>query len=135
MRRHVVRIFGMISVLMMAFMVATGQGTKIDLTGTWVFTIMSEAGSGEPTVTLKQDGEKLTGHYSSMLVGEADLKGTVKGQAIEFTVSADLGGMPIEFKFAGTIENKDSLKGKLDTGGLGDATFTGKRKQPETKKP
>jgi hypothetical protein len=131
----VVRIFKLFAVLMVSSMVATGQGTKTDVTGTWAFTIMSDQGAGEPTVTLKQDGEKLTGHYSSMLFGEAELKGTVKGQAIEFTVSADLGGMPVEFKFTGTIENNDSLKGKLDTGGLGDATFTGKRKQPEAKKP
>src|SRR4029453_14109417 len=86
---------------------------KVDVTGTWAFTVNSDAGTGTPTVTLKQDGEKLTGHYSSMLVGEADLTGTVKGSNIEFTVSADVGGMAIEFKFMGTIENKDSMKGKL----------------------
>src|SRR5678815_2725927 len=71
---------------------ATSQAAKVDLTGTWAFTIMSDAGVGTPTVTFKQDGEKLTGHYSSMLLGEADLTGTVKGQALEFTVRADLGG-------------------------------------------
>ena len=114
---------------------ASGQEAKVDVTGTWAFTVLSDAGTGTPTVTFKQDGEKLTGHYSSMLIGEADLKGTVKGQAIEFTVSADVGGMPIEFKFTGTMENKDSMKGKLDTGGLGEATFTGKRKEAEAKKP
>ena len=71
-----------------------------------------------------------------MLVGEADLTGTVKGQNIEFTVRADLQGMPFEFKFIGTVENKDALKGKLDSGGFGDATFIAKRKEPEaTKKP
>jgi hypothetical protein len=113
----------------------TAQTAKIDVTGIWNFTVNSEAGVGTPTVTLKQDGEKLTGHYSSMLVGEADLAGTLKGQAIEFTVKADLGGMVVEFKFIGTLENKDSMKGKLDTGGLGDATFSGKRKEPEAKKP
>lgn len=114
---------------------ASGQAAKVDLTGAWAFTIMSDAGVGTPTVTFKQDGEKLTGHYSSMLVGEADLTGTVKGQAIEFTFKADLGGMPFEFKFTGTIENKDSVKGKLDSGDLGGGTFTGKRKEPETRKP
>src|SRR5262245_13318133 len=114
---------------------ASGQADKVDVTGTWAFTVLSDLGTGTPTVIFKQDGEKLTGHYSSMLVGEADLKGTVKGKAIEFTVNADVGGMAIEFKFLGTIENKDSMKGKLDTGGLGEATFTGKRKEPEAKKP
>lgn len=113
---------------------ATGQGAKVDLTGTWAFTVMSDAGVGTPTVTFKQDGEKLTGHYSSMLLGEADLTGTVKGQALEFTFKADLGGTVIEFKFKGTVENKDSLKGTLDSE-AGGGTFTAKRKEPEAKKP
>jgi hypothetical protein len=132
---RILRISGVIAAGLLCAHGAAGQATKVDVTGAWTFTIMSEAGTGTPTVTFKQEGEKLTGHYSSMLVGEADLTGTVKGQAIEFTVRADLGGMPAEFKFVGTIENKDSMKGKLDSGGFGDATFTGKRKEPETKKP
>jgi hypothetical protein len=128
-------ILGLIAAGFLYVQGASGQADKVDVTGMWAFTVLSDAGTGTPTVTFKQDGEKLTGHYSSMLVGEADLKGTVKGQAIEFTISADVGGMAIEFKFMGTIENKDSMKGKLDTGGLGEATFTGKRKEPEAKKP
>jgi hypothetical protein len=104
------------------------QAVKVDVTGVWAFTVQSDAGTGTPTVTFKQDGEKLTGHYSSMLVGEAELTGSIKGQTIEFTVHADIQGMPLEFKFTGTIDGKDAMKGTLDTGGLGDATFTGKRK-------
>jgi len=104
------------------------QSAKVDVTGTWAFTVQSDAGTGTPTVTFKQDGEKLTGHYSSMLVGEAELTGSIKGQTIEFTVRADIQGMPLEFKFNGTVESKDSMKGTLSTGGFGDATFTGKRK-------
>ena len=129
------RAFGSVALAILWVHSVAGQGAKADLTGTWAFTIMSDAGVGTPTVTFKQDGEKLTGHYSSMLLGEADLAGTVKGQTIEFIVKADLGGMPFEFKFTGTIENKDSVKGKLDSGDLGGGTFTGKRKEPETKQP
>jgi hypothetical protein len=121
------------AVLATAQTAPAAQAAKIDITGTWNFTVNSDAGTGTPTVTFKQDGEKLTGHYSSMLVGEADLMGTLKGQAIEFTVKADLGGMPFEFKFIGTVENKDAMKGKLDTGGFGDATFSGKRKEADAK--
>src|SRR5262252_7484570 len=93
MRTRILSIFGVIAVGLLGVNAASRQATKIDVTGAWAFTIMSEAGTGTPTVTFKQDGEKITGHYSSMLVGEADLTGTVKGQAIEFTVRADLGGM------------------------------------------
>jgi len=116
-----------IAVAVLSVHTAAAQAGKVDVTGTWEFTVLSEAGTGMPTVTFKQEGEKLTGHYSSMLIGEADLTGSVKGQAIEFTVRADLGGMPLDFKFTGTVEG-NSMKGKLDTAGLGDATFTGKRK-------
>src|SRR5437773_10839246 len=48
---------------------AAGQAAKIDVTGKWTFTVETSAGSGTPTVTLKQNGQKLTGHYSSANLG------------------------------------------------------------------
>ena len=105
----------------------TAQSTKIDLTGKWLFTVQTEAGTGEPTVTLKQDGEKLTGHYSSQVLGEADLTGTVKAQKIEFSFTANAQGTSLEVKYSGTVESKDALKGTVDLGGLGSGTFTAKR--------
>ena len=100
---------------------------KVDLTGKWVFTVETEAGTGTPTVTFKQDGEKLTGHYSSQTLGEADLTGTVKGQNVNFTFTADLGGQSAPVTYAAKIEDKDSLKGTIDIAGLASGTFTGKR--------
>jgi hypothetical protein len=105
----------------------TAEG-RVDVTGIWAFEVQTENGAGTPTVTFKQDGEKLTGHYSSQFLGEADLTGTVKGQAIEFVVAANVQGNAIELSFVGTIENKDSMKGKVSFAGLGEGTFTGKRK-------
>jgi hypothetical protein len=52
----------------------------------------------------------------------------VKGQAIEFVVAANVQGNAIELSFVGTIENKDSMKGKVSLAGMGEGTFTGKRK-------
>ena len=114
-------------VLACASAFAAAQGAKIDLTGKWTFTVTTDAGTGEPTVTLKQDGEKLTGHYSSQVLGEADLTGTVKGQKIEFGFTANAQGTSLEVKYSGTVESKDALKGTLDLGGLGSGTFTAKR--------
>jgi hypothetical protein len=105
----------------------SAQDTKIDVTGKWIFTVETSAGSGTPTVTLKQDGEKLTGHYSSMQLGEADLTGSVKGKEIAFTFMANVLDMQIPVSYTGTIEGKDALKGKIVITGLGDGTFTGKR--------
>jgi hypothetical protein len=101
---------------------------KIDVTGTWAFEVQTEAGAGTPQVTFKQDGEKLTGHYSSSYLGEADLTGTVKGSAIQFAFTASVQGNAIELTFSGTVEDADSMKGKVSFGGFGEGTFTGKRK-------
>jgi hypothetical protein len=98
-----------------------------NLTGKWLFTVETTAGSGTPTVTLKQDGEKLTGHYSSATLGEADLTGTVKGQAITFSFLASVQGAQLPVTYTGTIVDKDSLKGDADLGAVGKGTFTAKR--------
>jgi hypothetical protein len=105
-----------------------GQASKVDVTGTWIFTVESAAGKSNPTVTFKQEGEKLTGQYSSQLMGEAPLSGTVKGQAIEFSINANVQGQAIGLKYTGTIENKDAMKGTLSAGEFGDGTFTAARK-------
>ena len=108
--------------------VQTQAPAKIDLTGVWAFEVQTEAGTGTPTVTFKQDGEKLTGHYSSALLGEADLQGTVKGQVIQFAFTASVQGNAVELTFSGTVEDNNSMKGKVSFGGLGEGTFTGRRK-------
>ena len=106
--------------------VASQEAAKVDVIGKWAFTVETSAGSGTPKFTFKQDGEKLTGHYSGQL-GEAELTGSVKGSAITFTFTGDAAGTAIEATYSGTVENKDSMKGKVTLGGFGEGTFTGKR--------
>ncbi len=105
---------------------ASAQTAKANVTGKWAFSVETAAGSGTPTITFAQDGEKLTGKYTGQL-GEADLTGTVKGQDIAFTFNVDAQGTMLNFKYTGTIENKDALKGKVEIVGLGEGTFTAKR--------
>ena len=105
---------------------AQGTAPAADLTGNWVFQVETTAGGGSPTFTFKQEGDKLTGHYSGQL-GEADLAGTVKGRAIDFKFVSEVQGFRIEAIYSGTIESKDSVKGTVVLAGLGEGTFTGKR--------
>jgi hypothetical protein len=109
--------------------VAARQTNKVDVTGVWIFSVESPAGKSNPTLTFKQEGEKLTGQYSSQLMGQADLTGTVKGAAIEFVVSANVQGTAIELKYTGSVDSKDSMKGTPSAGDFGSGTFTGARKQ------
>jgi len=103
-----------------------GTETKVDVNGTWSFQVESAAGTGTPTMTFKQDGEKLSGHYSGQL-GEAPLAGTMKGNAIEFTIDVSVQGTDVHIVYSGTVE-KDSMKGKVKLGDFGEGSFTAKKK-------
>ena len=120
------------SLVVALFVLTAGVGpqaqAKVDVTGTWVFDVTTDAGPGTPTLTLKQEGETLSGHYSSATLGEAELKGTVKGQNITFGFTATLQGTAIDVTYTGTIEGNSSMKGSVNLGGVAGGTFTGKRK-------
>ena len=100
------------------------QATNI--TGEWAFNVTTDQGAGTPTITFKQDGEKLTGKYVGQL-GAADLTGTVKGNAIHFAFTLDVQGQQAPVTYDGTIE-KNTMQGKLDIGGMVTGTFTATRK-------
>ncbi|HMF94906.1 MAG TPA: hypothetical protein VKE96_11450 [Vicinamibacterales bacterium] len=103
------------------------QASKVDVTGKWLFNVETAAGSGTPTITLKQDGEKLTGHYSGQF-GEIDnVTGSIKGRDLTFKFSADAQGTNLEFTYTGTVEGSDSMKGKINIAGVGDGTWTAKK--------
>ena len=122
------RIAGVVALAVVALTArGSAQSGKIDVTGKWLFSVQTDAGTGTPTVTLKQDGENLTGHYSSATLGEADLTGTLKGKDIKFAFKVDAQGTALDITYSGTVEDKDSIKGEVDLGGLGKGTFTAKR--------
>ena len=100
------------------------QATNV--TGEWTFNVQTDQGGGTPTITFKQDGEKLTGKYAGQL-GNAELTGTVKGNAIHFTFTIDAGGQQAPVTYDGTVE-KNTMKGKLDIGGMVTGTFTATKK-------
>jgi len=106
---------------------AAQSSPGVDLTGKWLFTVNTDGGSGTPTVTLTQKGDSLTGHYSSQLLGEADLKGAVKDGKFSFSLQGNVQGTAVTVTYTGTIESKDALKGSVDLGGMASGTFTAKR--------
>jgi hypothetical protein len=118
----------LLTVILALPFVLSGQidAQKIDLSGNWVFDVQTEAGGGNPGFVFKQDGDKLTGKYKG-LFGEADLTGTVTGKTMKFSFSADAQGTAITVTYEGEIVSNDSIKGKVDLGGMGSGTFTGTR--------
>src|SRR5687768_9879665 len=68
------------------------QDKPQDVSGTWALTVETANGTGNPSVTLKQEGEKLTGNYSSPLFGEQKVTGTIKGSAFTFSFTGAIEG-------------------------------------------
>ena len=99
--------------------------SAVDLTGTWALQVQTDAGSGTPTVTFKQEGQKLTGRYNGMF-GESSLTGEVKDKAFSFNATVNAEGNTVTITYAGTVE-QDTLSGRVKFGDFGEGTFTGKR--------
>ena len=95
-----------------------------DLSGTWNFHVVLDAGSGDPTFVLVQKGETLSGTYTGTL-GEAKVRGTVKEEDVE--ILFDVQNETIHY--TGKLEGSDKLKGTVKYGSLGSGTFTAERKK------
>ncbi len=111
--------------LVIALVGAVEASAQMSLSGAWTFTVDLDGSITYPAVTLVQDGETLTGHYSSEGLGENDITGTVSEMKITITFSADPGlGQVIDVVYAGTIDEEGMISGTLDLGGLAQGTFT-----------
>jgi hypothetical protein len=96
--------------------------------GVWKFTVELEVGTGHPTVTLKQDGEKVSGTYDGRY-GASPLEGTIKDNKIEFTVSMTAEGTAVSGVFAGIVE-PEGMSGSVQFEGAGDGTWTAVKAAP-----
>ena len=94
-----------------------------DLSGTWSAAVTLDAGSGTATFVFKQAGEALTGTYSGVL-GSADVKGTVKGNQVEWSFENSDAG---KISYKGTLTGA-TIKGTVEYGQLGAGTFTAEKK-------
>ena len=92
---------------------------KSDPAGTWTWTTPGRNGGADrkSTLTLKADGDKVTGSVSSPgrdgQTTKVDIEdGKVKGDEISFSVTREFGGNKVTQKYAGKIDG-DSIKGKI----------------------
>lgn len=111
--------------LLLVALITVCAALAADISGNWDFLVNSDAGSGSPSFTFRQDGEKLTGTYSGAL-GEAKLTGSVKGDTIEFSFEPSGANGVVRYK--GKIEGPTKMKGELDLGDMGTGTWTATKK-------
>ncbi len=102
------------------------SGATADVGGTWAFTVDLGSITASPTVVFKQDGGALTGTYTSQQYGQFPLKGTVKGNEVQFAFTMTIEGNALDVQFSGA-KDADGLKGTVSYGGLGEGSFVAKK--------
>ena len=110
-------------VLSLASVAVVPEPAKV--AGQWKFTVELQMGTGHPVVTIKQDGEKISGTYEGRY-GKSPLEGTVKENAIDFTVTMDAEGTQVTGAFTGTV-NGDTMSGTVDFGEAGGGDWSATR--------
>jgi imidazolonepropionase-like amidohydrolase len=95
--------------------------------GTWALTVRTPTGSVAIQVTLRAEDGKIGGTYSGER-GSGDIRGgSLDGNTVEFTVSANAGneGEATEWVFRGTVAG-DTMSGTVSTT-IGNFEFSGSR--------
>jgi len=111
MKPLVIRIIVVVAILGIAPLLSAQD--KVDISGKWVFDVQTSAGGGMPTVTLKQDGEKLTGFVLGGPNGDVKTEikeGTVKGSDVSFVVDREFNGNKFKITYKGKLDG-DTIKG------------------------
>jgi hypothetical protein len=87
---------------------------EANIDGTWKWNYKTRDGKdAEAAVKLKRDGEKVTGVYIARAGDETPIAdGKVKGDEISFTVTREIGGEKMDFKYTGKVEG-DTITGKI----------------------
>lgn len=104
------------------FTQAQAADGKVDPTGTYIWTTAGRNGGPDRTntLTLKLEGEKLTGSMLAPGRGGAEPTATevkdakITGADISFSVSRDFGGTAMVSKYTGKLAD-GTIKGKIET--------------------
>jgi hypothetical protein len=111
-----------------ALAAADVSAQTVDVAGAWTMEVTTETGTTTPSMTLEQDGTRLTGQYSSETLGEAEITGTVEGSRVTIAFSASLQGQEVPVAYAATVDADGVMTGTIDiAGGLATGTFTARR--------
>jgi len=101
-----------------------------NLAGDWNISLQLDTITATPALTLKQEGDKLTGEYTSQQYGKFPVTGTVKGTEMTFSVSMSVEGNAINAVYTGVVQADGSLKGSVDiAGGAMAGSFTAVKKK------
>jgi hypothetical protein len=89
----------------------TASAADTNAAGTWKWSLAGQ--TGETTLKLKQDGEKLSGSYTNQF-GAAEIKeGSMKNDDVTFKVQREFNGQSFVIKYSGKLDG-DKITGKCE---------------------
>ena len=112
-------------VVVMASVPTRALAVQSDVTGDWEITITSPLGTRTTAISLRQDGEKLTGMFTSQ-AGELPVDGSIVGSDLKLAFTINFQGQPVPVTMTGSVDGA-SIRGKTDFGGLADGDFSARR--------
>jgi hypothetical protein len=93
--------------------------------GDWELAMTTPQGTTTVALSLKVDGDKVTGQMSNAM-GPVAVAGTTAGEALTLNADINIQGMALTFVIAGKVIG-DTMDGSVKVGDFGEFPFTGKR--------
>lgn len=103
-----------------ALVLAMGMASKAaaqspaNVAGTWQLSMEGRRGTMTQTLTLQQDGGKIKGSLKNPR-GESEVRGTVEGNKIHFTVKRQTPRGEMTIEYSGAVDG-NSMKGTMEAG-------------------
>jgi hypothetical protein len=104
---------------------ASAAFAQNSVAGAWELTVDSPQGANTSTLTLKQDGDKLTGELGSAM-GSTPVTGTFSAGSVAITANLDVQGTSLQLGITGKVA-ADTMTGSVKVGDFGEFPFTAKR--------
>ena len=98
----------------------------VDVAGEWEMTSEGRQGPRTQTITIEQDGEKITVTMEGRM-GEMTGEGTLKGNEIEWSFVRETPRGEFTLAYRGTVEG-DTMSGTVAMGDFGEREWTAKKK-------
>ncbi|MEO7142211.1 MAG: hypothetical protein ABI165_01770, partial [Bryobacteraceae bacterium] len=97
-----------------------------DLSGEWNVHIEFAAGSSDHTLSLRQQGSRITGVHQGDFISR-DIYGSIDGDAVKLLSQVgESHGFALTYRFTGVVQG-DSISGPLDLGEYRSAKWTATR--------
>lgn len=88
------------------------ESTTLDISGKWKAVVDSPMGAMDMTIEFIQDGNQITGSFTSEMGKWEITDGILSAKELFFSISADIMGQSMSMEFSGTVDN-ESLEGDI----------------------